>query len=234
MKRIFALLVFVFLSLALIAQEQIQLRWDPSTDNVGVAGYNIWVNAEYYGTTADTFFVFPTLDPGIYALAVSAFDAAGNESDLSEVLMVEIRDTESPSIPDSLMTVFPNPIYNGQFIVRFYKEIKDNSILQILSPTGQILDERLLTHVDLQDGKYREESYIDLNLAPGLYVIALIENNRRRGFKYLVVAESQFPIIARDEEEVTSISKHLLMLPPASPAQRVLHSPQVSLASWRQ
>lgn len=64
----------------------IRLAWDASTDNVGVAGYNILrdgrrVASQRDGTTA---FLDVQLNPGTtYTYQVRAFDAAGNDSALS-------------------------------------------------------------------------------------------------------------------------------------------------------
>jgi len=169
---------------ASIGQEEVQLRWNPSTDNVGVAGYNIWLNAEYYGTTSDTTFVL-SLDVGFHALAVSAFDAAGNESELSIALMVEIKDTESPSIPYELIIVYPNPTYGGKFVVMISEEIKYPSILQILTPDGRMVYQRPLVP---QPAMHKELFEWEENfLVPGLYVIALIENDIRIGYTLLTV-----------------------------------------------
>jgi hypothetical protein len=69
------------LSATAVSDDQIDLTWDPSTDNVGVTGYriyrdNVLVDASPTNAYADT-----ELDPGTeYEYEVSAFDAANNES----------------------------------------------------------------------------------------------------------------------------------------------------------
>jgi len=186
MKFLKNLLLFLFLvsfHFIINAQQEIQLRWNPSTDNVGVTGYNVWLDGEYYGSTSDTTFVF-SLDPGIYAMGVSAYDAAGNESAMSEVLMVEIEDRTSPTIPDSLMIVYPNPTY-GTFMVKFGKEIKDNSVIQIITAAGRLEYQRAIPSADIF---YEEEFNLEGVLAPGIYIVALIENNVRKGHTYIVIS----------------------------------------------
>ena len=89
-----------------VERTEIQLKWNASTDNIGVAGYNIWLDTEYYGTTPDTTFSI-ILSEGIYNLAVSAFDAAGNESERSETLTVTVESVVPPTIPEDLILVFP-------------------------------------------------------------------------------------------------------------------------------
>jgi hypothetical protein len=185
-KRFLILLMLAFTFIA-SAQEKVQLRWNPSTDNVGVEGYNVWVNGEYYGTTSDTFFIFPVLDPAEYAMGVSAFDAAGNESEKSLTLYVLIDDVTGPSVPDSLMIVYPNPTYNGNFIVEFGRGVKENTVLQVLTTTGKVIHER---YIDPFNGTNIERFNMQDTIAPGLYILALIEDGTRIGYTVLTVAKA--------------------------------------------
>ncbi len=64
----------------------IGIRWTPSTDNVGVAGYRLWRGTTLAGTTTGTSFSFTGLACGTrYQLGVEALDAAGNVSGRSFV-----------------------------------------------------------------------------------------------------------------------------------------------------
>ena len=80
----------------------ISLLWAASLDNVGVAGYELFLNGNKVGTTAATSYTFPNLSCGTsYTLAVDAFDAAGNRSP-SAVVQASASpcpDTSSPTIP---------------------------------------------------------------------------------------------------------------------------------------
>jgi beta-glucanase (GH16 family) len=59
----------------------IGLSWSPSRDNVGVAGYKIYVDSSVQGTTASTWYTASGLACArTYRLGVQAFDAAGNLS----------------------------------------------------------------------------------------------------------------------------------------------------------
>jgi hypothetical protein len=59
----------------------ISLVWAASIDNVGVAGYDVFVNGSKAGTASATSFVFTGLSCGTnYTLGVDAYDAAGNHS----------------------------------------------------------------------------------------------------------------------------------------------------------
>jgi parallel beta-helix repeat protein len=63
----------------------ISLSWQPSTDNIGVAGYNLYRNGVRVGSSATTAAAFDTLQCGVtYTFGVDAFDVAGNRSQLAE------------------------------------------------------------------------------------------------------------------------------------------------------
>ena len=187
MKRFYValLLIGLLFSIKSFGQEQIQLRWDPSTDNVGVEGYNVWLDGLYYGTTSDTAFIL-SLDIGTYALAVSAFDAAGNESDKSEVLMVTIGDVETPTIPDGLIIVYPNPTY-GDFRVDITQPLLPNSMMRIIQPNGQIVYQRLI-----EDYETAHTEFLNLTslLTQGWYIIDVVEGGQRAGRAHLLVSGS--------------------------------------------
>ena len=62
------------------------LDWDASTDNVGVVGYNVYVNGTKKYTTNETTLTDNQLAAGTsYSFVVKAFDVAGNESAASTV-----------------------------------------------------------------------------------------------------------------------------------------------------
>lgn len=57
------------------------LGWTASTDNVGVTGYDLYLNGSAIGTTTGTTNTFSNLKCGTaYTLGVDAYDAAGNKS----------------------------------------------------------------------------------------------------------------------------------------------------------
>jgi glucose/arabinose dehydrogenase/PKD repeat protein/fibronectin type 3 domain-containing protein len=83
---------------------QINLIWSVSTDNVGVTGYRVFRNGVDVGTRAAPSFQDTglTVDTS-YAYAVSAYDAAGNNSAQSSSVNVRtLRDTTPPSVPTGL------------------------------------------------------------------------------------------------------------------------------------
>jgi chitodextrinase len=64
-----------------VSQTGLTLSWTASTDNVGVTGYDVYVNGGKQGTTTSTSYGVTGLACGTtYTLAVDAYDAAGNVS----------------------------------------------------------------------------------------------------------------------------------------------------------
>ena len=77
----------------------IALAWKASTDNVGVNGYEVFVDGVYYETVAETNTVVRGLFPNTtYFLSVTAFDAAGNTSYPCPAVAVT---TEPEGTPDT-------------------------------------------------------------------------------------------------------------------------------------
>lgn len=87
-----------------------ELKWNPSTDNVGVKEYQVLRDGKVVATIPGTTFTDKNLNSNTkYTYSVKAVDAAGNLSTISESLVVETLhaapDTESPSQPTSLHTM---------------------------------------------------------------------------------------------------------------------------------
>jgi chitodextrinase len=69
------------LAVTSVTPTSITLSWSPSTDNVGVAGYRVYVDGNLAGTTTTTGYVAAGLTCGTtHAFTVAAYDAAGNAS----------------------------------------------------------------------------------------------------------------------------------------------------------
>ncbi|MDX6439850.1 MAG: hypothetical protein QOF45_2433, partial [Gaiellaceae bacterium] len=86
----------------------ISVSWGASTDNVGVTGYGLYRNNTSTGSSASTSATFTGLACGSsYALAVDAYDAAGNRSGKSSLTTATSAcppssDTQAPSVPQGM------------------------------------------------------------------------------------------------------------------------------------
>jgi hypothetical protein len=78
------------LTASVAKRTQVSLAWQPATDNVGVAGYELWRNGVRAAVTTTTSYT-QTLAAGAYAYYVVAYDAAGNRSIASNSVSVTIK-----------------------------------------------------------------------------------------------------------------------------------------------
>jgi len=115
------------------------LHWDACTDNVGVNLYEIDMNGNTYGNTADAYLPVPFLTAGTkYSMTVRSKDAAGNVSPFSIALNVTTAPTISGVDENSgNVNVYPNPT-NGWVII----ESLENSQLVTIS---DLQGKRILT-----------------------------------------------------------------------------------------
>ena len=83
----------------------IALTWQPSTDNIGVAGYGLYLAGSRVGTSTTAAWIFGGLACGTtYTLAVDAVDASGNRSQQAVVMLstTACTDTQAPTVPTGL------------------------------------------------------------------------------------------------------------------------------------
>jgi len=84
----------------------VALTWIPSTDDVGVVGYDLLYGSFFLGTFSDTTLVLIGFKPGTpYVFTVKARDAAGNlsvASNAATVLLAALKDTTPPTAPTNL------------------------------------------------------------------------------------------------------------------------------------
>jgi hypothetical protein len=87
------------------ASTSFTLSWSPSTDNVGVTGYEVFRNGTSVGTTATTSFSVTGLTASTtYSMTVRARDAAGNWSSQSAALSVTTSTGSSTPTPSGFPT----------------------------------------------------------------------------------------------------------------------------------
>ncbi len=83
-----------------VTDTRFDVNWDPSSDNVGVAGYNVYLDGVLFAKTTDTSVSFDDLSASTtYEVQIEAYDDAGNTS-LSAVLSVT---TSAPPCSDTLV-----------------------------------------------------------------------------------------------------------------------------------
>lgn len=83
---------------ATVTFNNVDLTWWPSTDNVGVTGYNLYQDGAKIWTGTSTSAYLPALTPLTqYTFGVSAVDAEGNESAIS-TLNVTTEEDEAPDL----------------------------------------------------------------------------------------------------------------------------------------
>jgi len=89
-----------------ISSSQLSLSWSPSTDNIGVVGYYVYLNDVALVTLTTTSFQQAGLTAGTtYSYRVSSYDAAGNNSAWTipvSVTTPTASDTQLPSVPKRL------------------------------------------------------------------------------------------------------------------------------------
>jgi chitodextrinase len=88
------------------AAGRVDLTWDASSDNTAVIGYQVFRNGSFLSTSTSSAFSDTTVAaPAAYTYTVSAFDAAGNTSGLSNAVAITTEvppDTQPPSVPGNL------------------------------------------------------------------------------------------------------------------------------------
>jgi chitodextrinase len=93
--------------IASVTATTVTLSWNPSSDNLGVAGYSVYSNGSLVGNAASSSFTLAGLACAkSYTLSVDAYDASGNRSGQSSLTVstgaCPIADTTAPSIPTGL------------------------------------------------------------------------------------------------------------------------------------
>ncbi|MBL6447986.1 fibronectin type III domain-containing protein [Fulvivirga sp. 29W222] len=82
------------LSASGVTQTSATVSWTASTDNVGVTGYDVYVNGSLNGSTTSTSSTITGLTASTtYTIAVRAKDAAGNESPASSVSVTTLSNS---------------------------------------------------------------------------------------------------------------------------------------------
>ncbi len=93
-----------------VAETSITLAWTASTDNVGVKGYDIYMDNKLAGSSTTTNYSVVSLTPGTtYKFYVTAKDAAGNVSKASNIITVTTTISDPQPTPTPIPTPEPTP-----------------------------------------------------------------------------------------------------------------------------
>ncbi len=99
-----------------VTTTKVSLAWDASTDNKGVAGYNVYLNgsASPYATVTGTTFDDTNATPNTsYTYQVEAFDAAGNKSTKASLGVTTLPEVDNPPTTPSSLTAKANADYSA-------------------------------------------------------------------------------------------------------------------------
>jgi len=102
-----------------LTQSSVMLDWTASTDNIGVAGYDVFRNGTKINSsliTATTYSVTGLNASTAYQFYVQAKDAAGNTSAISNTVSITTPDTQAPSAPSALS---PTNITSSSFTLNW-------------------------------------------------------------------------------------------------------------------
>jgi chitodextrinase len=115
----------------------IALTWSPSTDSVGVTGYGLYRGGQFVGTATGSTGIFSDLTCNTgYTLSVDAYDAAGNRSAKTTVM---VATTACPAPPPPTITMGESSIMgvndsgNGNLLVSQKATLAHTGILRRLS-----------------------------------------------------------------------------------------------------
>ncbi|MDX1284645.1 MAG: T9SS type A sorting domain-containing protein, partial [Draconibacterium sp.] len=167
------------------SSNQIDLSWNSSSDNHGVAGYNIFRDGVKIATTSTTNYIDAGLNAEtFYDYFVTAFDAANNNSNPSDTVFastfaVGIWDLNNV---DKELIVYPNPA-NGKVFILLPGTIEPKITFKLYSVTGQ-----LFFNKSIPVPTTKNEIQLDIsNLSDGLYFYNLFDSQKSYTGKLYIV-----------------------------------------------
>ncbi|SHE46105.1 Por secretion system C-terminal sorting domain-containing protein [Mariniphaga anaerophila] len=139
-------------------ETSISVSWTASTDNVGVTGYNVYVNDILQGITTETVYALTGLEAATeYQISVEAIDAAGNSSEKATITQSTTVSTAISSVENKNdVVIYPNPFLSSISIKTatdcdaVIYDVSGKAVLQFQLKTG-------VNHVDtseLENGVY--------------------------------------------------------------------------------
>jgi hypothetical protein len=155
---------------------QIDLSWEPSTDNIGVTGYYVYRDGIRIGEANDTAYSDTGLDPEtLYEYFVRAVDDAKNLSVASDTISVSTLPVWVENLNNSRggLTIFPNPA-KGKLFVSVPGTNDPEFHFKLYSVNGALL----LSEELHATGKETEYGFDVSNLEEGLYIYQVVNSTR--------------------------------------------------------
>lgn len=154
-------------------QNSISIKWEEAVDNVGISGYNVYLDGELFKQTEDLEAQLTGLLPNTtYFISISAFDEEGNESQKSEVLVAKtLENVLSETLGNgNVLKIFPNP-FEHELIIKIVENepINGNVNYFIQDVSGRIVRQGVLKR---KDGF--THSIETNNMKSGLYILRLM------------------------------------------------------------
>jgi len=150
---------------------EIEIDWDPSEDNTGIAGYIVSINDAPVDTVTGSRYTAEGLSSGSYTFAVVAVDIYGNESDPSTV-DASITGTIEIIGNGREISVYPNPAFD----VLMIKTTESIEKIEILDISGKTVLTKARTKElnvsDLNRGVY----FIKVQTESGTYTSRFLKN----------------------------------------------------------
>lgn len=102
----------------------LQIAWTASTDNVGVAGYEVYHNGTLKTTaTSLTYNLIGVAEGAAYTITVYAVDAEGNKSAAASIVEAGTPAGVADAMLDEAVVIYPNPTA-GQTVIAVSEEVQ--------------------------------------------------------------------------------------------------------------
>jgi chitodextrinase len=167
-----------------ITKNSFILHWEISTDNVGVIRYEVIMDDDVYGNTAENYLLISSLTPNTsYLMKVRAFDSAENVSPYSVDLQVKTL-SESVNLSEKNIDdikIYPNPA-SEQVNISISSNHGESIIIKLLSIQGkEVLSRRFENPVGKNVMNINTSSFDN-----GVYFMIIIDDEDTYNLKFVI------------------------------------------------
>lgn len=135
---------------ALVDGGNLNLSWDPPTQQRSIQSYNLYMDEELVENVEGLSYSMADMEAGIYSFNVAAIYSGDHEGEMSQTLEVEIESSANNDLVNpvtGLLGNYPNP-FNPSTTIRYsLKEASDVKIV-IFNSKGQIVRKLVEAHMD--------------------------------------------------------------------------------------